>query len=89
MPTYQEGGIEGLVLEQWLGVFVPAGTPSVIVARLNADINKALSEVAIREGFLHSAQESVGGSAEAFSQLVHRDFETYGRLLKELNIKPE
>jgi tripartite-type tricarboxylate transporter receptor subunit TctC len=57
VPTYQEAGIKGLVLEQWLGVFVPAGTPPAIVARLNADINKALSEVAIRESFLQSAQE--------------------------------
>jgi tripartite-type tricarboxylate transporter receptor subunit TctC len=87
VPTYQEAGIKGLVLEQWLGVFVPAGTPPAIVARLNADINKALSEVAIREGFLQSAQEPVGGRADAFSQRVHRDFETYARLVKELNIK--
>jgi tripartite-type tricarboxylate transporter receptor subunit TctC len=89
VPTYQEAGIKGLVLEQWVGVFVPAGTPPAIVARLNAGIKKAISEVAVREGFLQSAQEPVGGSAEAFSQLVHRDFETYARLLKELNIKVE
>lgn len=89
VPTYQEAGIKGLVLEQWVGAFVPAGTPPAVVARLNTDINKALSAVAIREGFLQSAQEPVGGSAEAFSQLVHRDFETYARLLKELNIKVE
>jgi tripartite-type tricarboxylate transporter receptor subunit TctC len=89
VPTYQEAGIKGLVLEQWLGVFVPAGTPPAIVTRLNTDINKALSEAAIREGFMQSAQEPVGGRADAFSQLVHRDFETYARLVKELNIKPE
>jgi hypothetical protein len=34
-----------------------------------------------------SAQEPVGGRADAFSQRVHRDFETYARLVKELNIK--
>jgi len=28
VPTFQEVGIQGLVLDQWLGVFVPAGTPS-------------------------------------------------------------
>jgi len=75
------------VLDQWLGVFVPVGTPPVIVTRLNTEINKALAEAAIRDGFLQSGQEPVGGSAEAFSQLVHGDFETYARLVKELNIK--
>jgi tripartite-type tricarboxylate transporter receptor subunit TctC len=86
VPTYQEAGIKGLVLDQWVGVFVPAGTPPGIVARLNTDINKALADPAIRDGFLQSGQEPVGGSVEAFSQLVHGDFETYARLVKELNI---
>jgi tripartite-type tricarboxylate transporter receptor subunit TctC len=87
VPTYKEAGIKGLVLDQWVGVFVPTGTPPVIAARLNTEINKALAEATIRDGFLQSGQEPVGGSAEAFSQLVHRDFETYARLVKELNIK--
>jgi tripartite-type tricarboxylate transporter receptor subunit TctC len=87
VPTYQEAGVKGLVLDQWVGVFVPVGTPPVIAARLNAEINKALAEEAIRDGFLQSAQEPVGGSAEAFSQLVLGDFATYARLVKELNIK--
>jgi tripartite-type tricarboxylate transporter receptor subunit TctC len=86
VPTYQEAGIKGLVLDQWVGVFVPAGTPPGIVARLNTDINKALAEPATRDSFLQSGQESVGGSVEAFSQLVHGDFEKYARLVKELNI---
>jgi len=33
VPTYGEGGFKALVLDQWLGVFTPAGTPSAIVAR--------------------------------------------------------
>jgi tripartite-type tricarboxylate transporter receptor subunit TctC len=89
VPTYQEAGIKGLVLDQWVGVFVPAGTPSAIGMRLNTDINKALAEAAIRDGFLQSGQEPVGGSADAFLQLVHGDFETYARLVKELNIKAD
>jgi tripartite-type tricarboxylate transporter receptor subunit TctC len=89
VPTYQEAGIKGLVLDQWLGVFVPADTPATIVTRLNAEINTALAESAIRDGFLQSAQEPVGGSADAFSQLVRGDFATYARLAKELNIKPD
>src|SRR5262245_25554731 len=89
VPTYQEAGIKGLVLDQWLGVFVPVGTPPVITARLNTEINRALAEAAIRESFLQSAQEPVGGSADAFAQLVHGDFATYARLVKELNIKAD
>ena len=86
VPTYQEAGIK-LVLDQWLGIFVPTGTPPAIGARLNAEINKALGEAAIRESFVQSAQEPVGGSADAFSRLVHEDFAKYERLVRELNIK--
>jgi len=87
VPTYQEAGIKGLVLDQWLGVFVPAGTPPAVAARLNAEINKALAEPAIRDSFLQSAQEPVGGSADTFARLVREDFAKYERLVKELNIK--
>jgi len=86
VPTYQDAGIK-LVLDQWLGVFVPAGTPPAIGVRLNAEIGKALGEAAIRESFLQSAQEPVGGTAEQFAHFVHEEFAKYGRLVKELNIK--
>src|SRR6266498_5234412 len=89
VPTYQEAGIKGLVLDQWLGVFVPVGTPPAIGVRLNREINEALAEAAIRDGFLQSAQEPVGGRTDAFAQLVHGDFATYARLVKELNIKAD
>ena len=89
VPTYEEAGIKGLVLDQWIGVFLAAGTPPPITARLNAEINRALSGPAIRQNLLQQAQEPVGGTAEEFSNLVREDFEKYGRLVKELNIKIE
>jgi tripartite-type tricarboxylate transporter receptor subunit TctC len=88
VPTYQEGGVAGLVLDQWIGVFVPTGTPASIGARLNAEINKALGEAVIREGLLQQAQEPVGGSAEDAARLFRDDYAKYGRLVKELNIQP-
>jgi len=89
VPTFEEAGIKGLVLDQWLGVFAPRGTPSAITARLNIEINKALADPAVRKGLLDSAQEPVGGTADQFTQLVRDDFAKYGRLVKELNIKAD
>lgn len=87
VPTFGEAGIKGLVLDQWLGVFVPAGTSPAIVARLNADIGKALADPAIRANLVQSAQEPIGGTPEAFGARVREDFDKYGRLVQELNIK--
>src|SRR3954447_16441397 len=41
VPTYEEAGVKGLVLDQWLGVFAPAGTSANVTNRLNSEINKA------------------------------------------------
>jgi tripartite-type tricarboxylate transporter receptor subunit TctC len=87
VPTFGEAGIKGLVLDQWLGVFVPAGTPPAIVTRLNTDIGKALADPAIRANLAQSAQEPIGGTPEAFGARVREDFERYGRLVQDLNIK--
>ena len=86
VPTYRQAGID-LALDQWLGVYVPARTPPAVVARLNAEINKALTIPAVREVFVKSAQEPVGGTADAFAKLTREDFAKYQRLSQELNIK--
>ncbi len=87
VPTYQEAGLKELVLDQWLGALVPAGTPAGIVARLNTEMNNALVQASIRDSFLQSAQEPVGGSAEQFGRLLREDFAKYERLARDLNIK--
>ena len=87
VPTFQEAGMKGLVLDQWIGVFVPRRTPPSITSRLNTEINKALADATIRESLLQQAQEPVGGTIEQFTRLVRDDFEKYARLTKELNLK--
>jgi tripartite-type tricarboxylate transporter receptor subunit TctC len=87
VPTYEQAGMKGLVLDQWLGLLVPAGTPAEAVKRLNAEVDKALALPAMRERFAQAALEGVGGSPEQFARLYREDFEKYRRLVKELNIK--
>jgi tripartite-type tricarboxylate transporter receptor subunit TctC len=87
VPTFLEAGMAGLTLDQWLGVFVPAGTPAAIVEKLNTEIGKILLEPALLENFEKSALDPVGGKPEAFAQVVKDDFEKYARLVKQLNIK--
>jgi len=87
VPTYQEAGIAGLVVDQWLGVWLPAGTPPAIAARLNAEIGKALADEKVRRSFIEQAQDPVGGSAADFAKLMHEDYDKYARLVKQLNVK--
>jgi tripartite-type tricarboxylate transporter receptor subunit TctC len=88
VPTFQEAGIE-LVVDQRIGMFVPAGTPAAIVTRLNADANMTLRDEKVRKFFNDQAQEPAGGTAEQYARLVREDSEKYGRLVKELDVKVE
>ena len=87
VPTFEEAGYKGLVMEQWQGVLAPAGTPREVVARLNAEMVKALSDPGVRERLAASGLEPVGNTPEQFSSVLRENYETFGRLARELNIK--
>lgn len=86
VPTYTEAGL-AIVLDQWLGFFVPAGTPPEVIARLNAATAKVLAAPEVRERIAAQGLEAIGGSQEAFAKLYVDDYDKYGRLVKELSIK--
>ena len=88
VPTFEQAGVNGLVLDSWLGIFAPAKTPATIVARLNTEMNTALTDPVIRARFLEAALEPVG-RAQQFSALIREDNEKYARLAKELRIRLE
>jgi len=87
VPTFEEAGMKGIVLETWYGAFVPSGTPAPVIARLNAEMNRAVGDPATRDSLLQTATEPVGGTAEQFARVVQEDSAKYGRIAKELNIK--
>jgi tripartite-type tricarboxylate transporter receptor subunit TctC len=89
VPTFEEAGVRGLVLEIWQGVFAPLATPQVIVAGLNTEMNKTLADQGVRDRLLEAAQETVGGSPEQFAETVRNDSAKYERLARELKIKAE
>jgi tripartite-type tricarboxylate transporter receptor subunit TctC len=89
VPTFEEAGVTGLVLDQWLGAFAPPATPAAIVGLLNSEIGKALAAPAVRASFLDSGQEPIGGTADQFAGFVREEYDKFGRLVAELNIKAE
>lgn len=87
VPTFEESGMKGLVLDQWVGIFAPAGTPPAIVARLGAEVRKALTDSGVRERLLAAGQEPATGTPDDFRQFFHGEFDKYERLVRKLNIK--
>jgi tripartite-type tricarboxylate transporter receptor subunit TctC len=87
VPTFEEAGFKGMVLDAWYGAFVPSGTPEAIITRLNAEMNKAAADHATRDSLLQTATEPVGGTPEQFAAVVREDGAKYARLAKELGIR--
>jgi tripartite-type tricarboxylate transporter receptor subunit TctC len=87
VPTYKEAGYKELEIEQWIAVFAPAGTPADIVARLNAEIGKALADPGIRDRYAAAAMEPVGGAPGDLAKLLRTDYDKYARLVRELGIR--
>jgi tripartite-type tricarboxylate transporter receptor subunit TctC len=87
LPTLIEAGYRGVSLESWYAAFAPLGTPVEIVTRLNAEMDKAVSDRATRESFLKSATDPAGGAPEKLTSAARADSEKYARLVRELNIK--
>jgi tripartite-type tricarboxylate transporter receptor subunit TctC len=87
VPTLEEAGFKGMVLDAWYGAFVPKGTPPAIIARLNVEMNKALKEPKLLENFNKGVVEPIGGTPEELGKVAQADSEKYARLVKELGIK--
>src|SRR3954471_9713060 len=87
LPTLAEAGYPGVSLESWFAVFAPLGPPPAVIARLNAECDKALADKAVRDALFKAATEPVGGEAERLGKLARADSEKYARIVKEVNIK--
>ena len=90
VPTMIEAGVNGMELDSsWYGVFAPAKTPAVIVTKLHAEIRKALSTAAVRDGLTAIGMEPVGNTPLEFRKFVETSIKRYAELVKLAGIKAE
>lgn len=73
IPTLEESGFPGLVVEAWVGLLAPKGTPAAIIDKLNAEVNKIIATPEMREQNTKFGTEAVGGTVEMFKQTLARD----------------
>jgi tripartite-type tricarboxylate transporter receptor subunit TctC len=87
VPSVAEQGYPGLVVEDWVGLIVKAGTPPEIIARLNAAMNKALASSSVKEAFAKVGAEPAGGNPEAFGVLFNGQLAHWAKVVKDAGIK--
>ena len=87
VPTMAEVGQKDFVVEQWQGVYLPARTPSLVVQRVNNEINKALKDSVVTELADRLGITLVGGSAKVLADTQTNDSATWARVIRTANIK--
>jgi tripartite-type tricarboxylate transporter receptor subunit TctC len=85
VPTVAEAGLPSYQAGSWYGVLAPAGTPPVIVERLNAEIAKALNHPEVRAKLLQEGAQPEGGPPQAFAHHIQAEvqrMESYAKHIK-------
>jgi tripartite-type tricarboxylate transporter receptor subunit TctC len=89
IPTVAEAGVPGYEVVQWYGVLAPAATPRDIIAKVHAATVRALQDPAIQAHFIGDGGEVVGGTPEEFAAVIRADLAKWGKVVKDMGIKPE
>ena len=86
VPTIQESGIRDFDIAGWLGLMVPAGTPTPLVNRLQRAIGEALRKDEVRTRLNDIGAEVIGDTPAQFAAQLHVDFKRWREVIRAANI---
>jgi tripartite-type tricarboxylate transporter receptor subunit TctC len=89
VPTVAEGGFAGFEADQWYGIVAPAGTSAAVVAKLNAEINKALALPDVAQQLAIEGAVPVPTTPQAFGDLIRREIPRWAEVVKAGNVKAD
>jgi len=89
VATVAEQGFPGFEAVQWVGLLATGGTPPAIVARLNAELNRALKDADLVAKLAAQGQSPGGGSAADFATLIGTEIRNWTEVARTANIKAE
>ena len=84
IPTLAESGVLGYELEQWWGIVVPKGTPDVVVATLNRELNHILASAEVEAFMAREGAQITPSTPEQFSQYLTAELTRWEELVKTL-----
>jgi len=87
LPTLAEAGYRNVESLAWNGLFVPTGTPDAVVNKINADVNAALLDPAVKAALDAQGLTPVGGSAADFRKTVEADMKRWGAIINKIGLK--
>lgn len=89
LPTMAEAGLKGYETSTWGGLLAPAGTPKDVIAKLNAEVNKALATPDVREKLAAAGIEPAGGTPQQFNDFIQSEMARWAKVANSAGIQPE
>ena len=89
VPSISESGVPGYEAELWFGIIAPARTPDAIVNRLNAEITRFIKSEFMQKRLASQGARALGTTRDEFAAFMRAEHEKWGKVLKEIQIKPE
>lgn len=89
IPTFHELGFDKIVVQDWTGFLMPAGTPPEVVARANAAVRDAVESPKVKEAMAKLGMEVGTRTPEAFAATVRESWERYRDIVKEAGLKAQ
>ena len=86
VPTLAEAGVPGYEASVWLALLAPANTPSDIVNKLNREIVKVLASPETKKALYDAGVESAYATPEAMTAYMGKEYERWGKVIKDANI---
>ena len=87
VPTFIESGLDGMVVNSWVGILAPKATPRPIVDRLQREIAAVLKESDVRERYAVLGTDPVGNTPEEFTAQIRADLAQWEATVKKANIR--
>lgn len=75
--------VPGYEVVNWFGILAPAGTPSAVITRLNAELNRALNTTHMKDSLRVQGADAAGGSAGEFARIIRMDFSKWSKVVRE------
>jgi tripartite-type tricarboxylate transporter receptor subunit TctC len=82
VPTMEESGFKGFPQGSWTAVMAPAGTPSEVIAKLNATINEGLASAELRDGLTRLGAEIKTDTPQQLGALMADEIAKWAEVVK-------
>ena len=89
LPTLDESGLKGYQIVGWNGMFVPAGTPQAIVAKLQAEVGRALALADVKERLAVMGADGVGDTPQHFAIFIRSEIPKWAKVVRDAGMKVE